>query len=351
MKPRRLLIIRPDRIGDVIISSSCLSLLHQYLPDTELFFAARPVMAPLFSQHSFSRFLALPNPKLNFIQRVKMLRNIFTTYHFDCVVSLYPDSAIYVAAWLARISHHIGNPLFGFSWMLSKRIPDHRHLCLVHEAVNNFALLQSFDIPMPFVEELRASIQLPLDAAISLQKKLQGIKLESPYFCFHLGAFSPVVRWPVAHFVTLAKKLQRERNVQIVLIGEENEMAAHTEFRMLAGDLSYIDMRAQLNLAETGFLLRNAACLIVRDTGPSHLAAAVECPVVVLFGRLNPPFGPKRWAPLAAANQLQIVCTTSVQRRYESDKVFFQRAFGEITVEQVMTAVNKLLPHDVFFNI
>lgn len=95
-------------------------------------------------------------------------------------------------------------------------------------------------------------------------------------------------RWPVPHFVALAKKLieLNDYRVEIALIGAPNELSLATEFLASLSDdekkyvLSYV---GQTNLVELVGVIEQMDVLVTPDTGPLHLAVALRTPVVTLF--------------------------------------------------------------------
>jgi heptosyltransferase-2 len=338
--PRRLLVVRPDRVGDVIISSSCIPALQAAYPRAEIAYAAPAVMQPLFETHpALAAFIPLPSHTLPFHTRVGALYSTLKDPRFDCVVSLHPDPAVYLATWWVGIRRRIGYPSGLLSWTLTDCLPNRRPGCLAHEAAYNFDLLQPLGLALP--KRLRASIALPPKAEVSLREKLDDHGLLANYYCLHLGAHSPVFRWPVERYVELARRLRQRHGATIVLVGHDAADASYAEFRALAGDaVPYLDLSGKLDLAELGWLLQDAQCLITRDSGPSHLAAAVNCPVVVLFGRLAPPYGPTRWAPLG--ERVRVVPSTAVRRKEETRDGFHRRAFAAITTDAVADAVEQV---------
>jgi len=345
--PRRLLIVRPDRVGDVIISSSCLPAVREALPDTAIVYAARPVMEPLFRDHpALDGFLALPSPGTSFPRRVLALRKQFAKGDFDTIVSLHPDPAVNLAAFLAGIPDRIAYDSGWTDWTLTKMVRDRRAAHQMREASYNFDLLRPLDIPAPPEENLRAAIVTPRGTRESLVQKLEehvAGRLKN-YVCLHPTAFSPVARWPIAHYLELAQRLRTRHGAAIVLVGHQADDPAHREFRAGAheANLPFVDLTGKLDLAELAWLLRGALALVTRDTGPSHLAAAVDCPVVVLFGRVEAPYGPTRWAPLG--HQVEVLKSGAVRRAGESRDAFFRRTFAEIPVDEVMGALARFLP-------
>ena len=345
--PRRLLIVRPDRVGDVIIASSCLPHVREALPDTELFLVARPVMAPLFADHpDLAGFVPLPSPGTSFLKRVLALRKRFKKGKFDAVVSLHPDSAVNLAARLAGIPRRIGYRSGWLDWTLTQIVPDRRTEHHMREAAYNFDILRHLGVAPVHEEHLRAVVVTPRASRETLTQKLEEAvagRLRH-YVCLHPTAFSPIARWPVAHYLELARLLRTRFGTAIVLVGQKADDPAHREFRdgAHAMNLPFVDLTGKIDLAELAWLFRGALALVTRDTGPSHLASAVDCPVVVLFGRVEAPYGPTRWAPLG--NNVEVVKSRATRRAGESRDAFFRRTFAEIPVSEVFESLSRFLP-------
>jgi ADP-heptose:LPS heptosyltransferase len=103
----------------------------------------------------------------------------------------------------------------------------------------------------------------------------------------------------------------------------------------------YMNLAGKTDLAELGWLFRHAAVVVTNDSGPSHLAAAVGCPLVTLFGRTAPMYGPTRWRPLS---ERAVVIAPSVSRKlFEGRDAHWRRSFAAITVDEVVAAVRKAM--------
>jgi ADP-heptose:LPS heptosyltransferase len=114
-----------------------------------------------------------------------------------------------------------------------------------------------------------------------------------PMIGLHPGARPPARRWPATYFATVADMLARQFDALILLTGGSGEEqtvqavrnAMHTPAVSLAGKTSLGGLAA---------LISRFDLFISNDTGPSHIACAVDCPSVTLFG----PADVRRWAPL-----------------------------------------------------
>ncbi|MGO9610829.1 MAG: glycosyltransferase family 9 protein [Verrucomicrobiia bacterium] len=316
----RLLIARPDRVGDVIISTSCITPIRQFFPRGALYFYAAERMRSLLEGHpNLDGFLSDPS-------RIGPL-------HLDAVVHLHPDAASYRGARDANVPVRIGYQRRFLTRYLTHSLPDRRSEGVKHEAAYNFDLLKLVGLPQP--EHLTPNVHLPVSARDSLRAKLPWPLESTAFAVLNPSAHSPIARWPAEQFLRLADWLEQELNLRPVFVGAE---AADSRATQRAG---HLNLAGHTNLAELGWLLKHARVSITRDTGPSHLAAAMGCPVVVIFGRTAPLYGPTRWRPLT---EKAIIVTKPVPRkRWESRDSHWQRSFAAITVEEVTAAVRQIL--------
>ncbi len=123
--------------------------------------------------------------------------------------------------------------------------------------------------------------------------------------------------WPIERWVSLLKDLtQTDARLVVLLCGSEREADITGEIR--AGALSraadparIIDAARELPLPRLAGLASLASGMISIDTGPAHLAAAFDCPMIVLFGK----HGYQRWAP--RAQRAQVICLGQPHYREE----------------------------------
>ncbi len=125
---------------------------------------------------------------------------------------------------------------------------------------------------------------------------------DQPLMILHPGGASnplttdPQKQWPRERFVRLGNYLSRKFDARIVLVGAESEKALVTAVSGMMS-ISPVDLSGQLTLGELGALCEVADLYVGNDTGPTHVAAAVGCPTLAIFGPSNPayskPYGTK----------------------------------------------------------
>lgn len=332
-----IVISRPDRVGDAIIASACFSAIQDRFPGRPIYYLARPVMAPLFEGHPLlAGFLPRTESAPDLIQQLKEIRaSIF--------VHLHPDPLCYRAAAAAGVETRIGYGHW-LGWTLTHSQPDDRSAGLQHESDYNFELLGVLGVENP--GDARPSVHLPPSARDSLRQILAvaGLETGEPYAVINPTAHSATLRWQPERFAALAQRLHEAFGWRVVLTCGGDSDPSVERMRESLTDASYIiDLSGRTNLAETGWLLQGARLLVGRDTGTSHLAAAVDCPSVTIFGRLESTYGPTRWRALFALGRGRIVETPVVERqRFEGSQAFWARGFDAITVDHVFTAAAEL---------
>jgi ADP-heptose:LPS heptosyltransferase len=316
----RLLIARPDRVGDVILSTSCIAPIRKSFPRVKLYFHAAEQMRPLLDSH----------PDLDgFISDPSQIGSLT----LDAVVHLHPDKKCYRGADSAKVPVRIGYQQRLLSRYLTHSLPDRRSEGVKHEAAYNFDLLRLLGVPQP--GDLMPNIHLPGPSLHSLQTKLPWQLESTPFAVLNPTAHSTIARWPIEYFLQLADWMRQELALETVFIGADGEDSIPDR------EANHLNLAGQTDLGELGWLLKHARVLVTRDTGPSHLAAAVGCPVVVIFGRTAPLYGPTRWRPLT---EKAVIVAKSLPRRLLARRDdYWRRSFAAIGVEEVAAAVRQAL--------
>ena len=115
-----------------------------------------------------------------------------------------------------------------------------------------------------------------------------GARLERPLVALCPGSTnSRAKRWPAERFAALADSLVERSGAEVVLIGAGEEMDVSEEVARRMRKRPVV-LTGETDLGQTVAVLSVADLLVTNDTGPAHVAAAVGCPVVVIFGPTNP---------------------------------------------------------------
>jgi ADP-heptose:LPS heptosyltransferase len=344
MKPLhpKILLIRPDRVGDVIVSSVCLPAVREHYKDCKIYFMAPINMKPLFELHPLiDGFIPFPNlhGKLETTQ-IQEMQDIFNNIAPDIVFHLHPHSATYAGAAFAKKMENYGINQGFWSWILDQKIPFTKHDDYQHEAEHTFDILSLVGIKKP--NKLRASINLRKEDLESLRKKIPWVLEKEKYTVLNVTAHVKAARWPTAYFEKVAQWLIEEKNQRVIINGAHIDDLSVIDFlNSETGKHPFIfNSAGKLNLGELGWLLQKAEALVSRNTGASHLAAAVDCPQVDLFARITPLYSSTRWHPLS--DKCIVLETPVHQHWYESNPTYWKRSHAAILPEQVIESLKQL---------
>jgi ADP-heptose:LPS heptosyltransferase len=154
----------------------------------------------------------------------------------------------------------------------------------------------------------------------------------------HPGASVPARAWAPERNAELVEALV-DRGYEVVVTGgpRERELTAR-----VAGAHG-IDLGGRTSLAELAEVIAGAEVIVVGNTGPAHLAAAVGTPVVSLFAPTVPPV---RWRPWSVPHELLYVDVLCAGCRARECPVVGHPCMKGVHVDDVLAAVERLVPSE-----
>jgi ADP-heptose:LPS heptosyltransferase len=174
--------------------------------------------------------------------------------------------------------------------------------------------------------------------ALAVRRPLPDVRAltpPEPYVVVHPGASVPSRRWPAERHAE-AVQLLRHAGWSVVVTGTRDERQLTSA---VAGPYA-VDLGGRTTVAETAAVLDGAAAVIVGNTGPAHLSAAVGTPVVSLFSPVVPAV---RWAPYGVPHVLLGDQAASCKdTRARECPVPGHPCLSNVTVQDVLAAVEKL---------
>ena len=282
-------------VGDAVMTVPALRELRRLLPRARLTLATRAWAEGIFAGADFiDNFLVTGNTTSKPAAVFKEARE-WRARRFDLAV-LFPNAfAPALVAALARVPVRLGYATQGRSALLTHSVvvPDWRgqrhevfyYLHLVAELERQLYGASTVETRAPDTG-LRVTDARLLEAQLLLRES--GVRPGRPLVAICPGSTnSRAKRWPAERFAAVADLLSERAGAQVVLVGavEEldisEEVARHMRVRPVL-------LTGTTDLAQTTAVLKASDLLVTNDTGPAHIAAAVGCPVVVIFGPTNP---------------------------------------------------------------
>ena len=347
---QRILLIRPDHLGDALLTLPVLALLRDAFPAAELRALVSPRAAPVFANlpaldavettvfpgvgHSPSQ--GTLTPWRHALRTATQLR------HRACSAALVlrPDhwwGAL--VAWLAGIPQRVGYDQPDTSPFLTQALPFRRE----HALLRNLRLAAAL-AGQPPDEEVEFRFPLPKSARAAAMALLRdrGLEPSAAFICIHPGTGAPLKHWPEARWAQVADRLGTALDTQLLFSGSAAEVS------LVQRIIGQMRQPATSIAGETDILLL-AACLerarmvLGPDSGPLHLAAAVGAPTLSLFGPADPvEFGP--WGPAARHTALAspIACRPCRVLDWGAEDATWHPCLRDISVEQVVSAALSL---------
>ena len=301
-KIEHILIIKPSSLGDVLHAFPAVSLVADFYPDASIDWLINKSFAPLLEFHPdvddviiFPR-KELGNPRHFFQSFFKLVQRL-REKKYDLIIDLQGLMRSAVFAKIAKSSRVVGfasprEKMAAHFYMDKIDIPE----SAVHAVERNLHLVSKMlDIDyrerapeMKVIEEQRSSMISKL--------KNKGIEEQSP--CIGIA---PVARWeskswPPAFFSEVINRIHTKiPECKFILTGVPEDRTAAEEILRLVDNDSTVSMTGETSIAELVELLRHFRLLISNDSGPMHIACALQTPVFGVFGATDPaktgPFG------------------------------------------------------------
>lgn len=299
-KVRRILVVRVDLLGDVVLSLPAVRALRRAYPDAQIDFLALRSTAPILRDDPDMNDIIEFDPHVwrrpgNLLKRetwseaARMLRRLRGA-HYDLAVSVSGD----IGSILTRLSgakRRVGYADEAYYGLLTDAVAGGRYRERKHEVYYVLALAETAGgIVAPGDELLRLHVnpEAEITAATLLRSARQELNAQGPLVAIHVGARNgQAKRWPPAHIAALAERLTRELSVLVVLTGAPNEAPlARAVLRRCHAPI--LNLVGQTSIPELVAVLAAADVLVSGDSGPMHIACAVRTPVVALHGPTDP---------------------------------------------------------------
>jgi len=200
------------------------------------------------------------------------------------------------------------------------------------ERALSLARAAGFDLPAG--DDGRLAVRRPLPP-VAHDPGHRG-PFEPGYVVLHPGASVPARAWP-AHRCAEAVEALADAGHRVLVTGGPGER----ELTAAVAGTRGVDLGGASSLAELAAVLDGAAAVVVGNTGPAHLAAAVGTPVVSLFAPTVPPV---RWRPWRVPHVLHFVDVPCAGCRARRCPVPGHPCVDDVPVEDVVRSVERLAP-------
>jgi lipopolysaccharide heptosyltransferase II len=304
---RHVLLVRLDNLGDLLMTTPAFGAVRTSLPQARLTLLASPSGAAL-APHLPGLDAAIafeapwvrsartggPDPapgeaELALVEQLHAQRFDAAIVFTVCTQSALPAALLCRLAGIPlRLAHSRENPYE----LLTDWVPETDVIGdgMRHEVARQLALVGRVGF---HTADERLRFSYTVEHVGRLQQLMQEAGLDPlrPYFVVHPGASAASRRWPADRFGVAAEAIARSSGCVAVFTGDAAEAGCIEEARAHMSAPS-VSLAGQLGLGELGALIAGAQLLLSNNTGPAHLAAALDTPVVDLYALTNPQHTP-----------------------------------------------------------
>ena len=353
----RILCVRLDNMGDVLMCTPAMRALAQALPGRRLTLLASPAAAavtPFIPElHAVLTFSApwVKGCHPADADDTREFAGRLGAAGFDGAVifSSFSQSALpaallcFQAGIPLRLAHCRENPY----QLLTDRVADPEpEQGIRHEVLRQLSLVADIGCR---TDNQRLSFAVREADLAWVRERLRPVLAGTarPWVLMHPGASAPSRRYPAAHWAGVVRRLNQERGLPVVLSGEAAEAELIAAIIRESGvsaastrvaDASAHSLAGELDLGKLGALIALAPVFVSNNTGPAHIAAALGTPVVDLYALTNPQHTP--WQVESRVLFHDVPC------RYCYKSVCPQghhRCLAGVAPERVVSAIDSLL--------
>jgi len=302
--PRKILLLRLERVGDLLMAIDAISMVRMLAPQAHIDLVVGSWNLPLARlipgvdsvQAIDAPWMAREGRGLSWPSLVQQAR-LWQRQKYDLAINFEPDIRSNLLLALSGARCRAGFVSGGGGSLLTDAIaPDPR----AHIAENANALVAHvFGVPANAAGTARLNI--PDEARRRAAELIGTPKHSAALIGIQPAAGRQIKEWEPARFAEVGAELARTRGASVVLIGSAGDKPVLDAVRAAwPRDVPFTALPVETDLVVLAAVLERLTLLITGDTGPMHLAAAMGTPIVAIFG----PSLPTRYAPLSPRSRI-----------------------------------------------
>lgn len=339
-----ILLVKLSAIGDVVHTLPSLAALRELYPDAHITWAIEEASSCLIMNHPFVDRVLVSRRKY-WLKNLRELRRINETLRemrlflselrdrrYDLVIDFHGLLKSSVIVLLSRGKRRLG---YDSMQELSG--------LFVNETIFEDMKKHAVDRYLDFIRYLGGRVERPeflipadkdTDARVTALLQTNNIDSEEPFVAVNPVAYWETKLWTNEGFARLCDRIVAELNMAVVFTGGKNDTIVEDICSRMTQPS--VHLAGQTSLQELACLYKRASLVVTTDSGPMHIAAAVDTSTVALFG----PTDPARTGPYGDGHcvvRKDMTCSPCFLKKCDSG-----RCMTDITVEEVFVAVKRL---------
>jgi len=290
----KIIVRAPNWIGDSVLAFPCLESLQHNFPQAEIWMAAKEWVKDVFIGHDLVKGIIQLPEKVD-VSTLRMTAKQLQQGSFDIGLLLTNSFSSALLFYLARLPQRWGYQTDGRRFFLTKGVAVQNQNQPFHQVYYYLNLLSGLGL-----QTLPPKIRLHLlseekQRAKDMLSQL-NVDFNRPLIIFHPGAaYGSSKMWPAVRYAQLARLFQQRKKAVVLLTGSSSESQVAESICSLLSPRP-LNLTGRTNLRLLAGLISQADLFVSNDSGPMHIANALQVPVVAIFGPTIPrqtgPFQP-----------------------------------------------------------
>jgi len=333
-KINNILIRAVNWLGDAVMTIPAIGAVRASFPGARITLLANPLVAELFTPHEWIDEVVVYHRKGSHagLRGKLAIAEELKKHRFDLAILLQNAFDAALLAWLARIPRRMGYQTDCRGLLLthsSRVIAETRRL---HQVEYYLAMLKAQGITTND-RRLLLTVTPEEERDVAEMLKVEGVGEGDFLLGVNPGAtFGSAKRWYPERFAQVAVELSRRWGARVIITGGANEADIAGEIEAAMGG-ECLNMAGRTSVRSLMALIRRCNFFITNDSGPMHIAAAFNVPLVAIFGPTNhvttSPYGMR-----AVVVRKEAECAPCMKRECPTD----HRCMTAVTAQDVVAA-------------
>ncbi len=289
---KSILIIRLDRIGDLVLSTPTFRAIREHFPKANIVLFVSSYTQDIVKGNPYLDNVITIDKKIGFVKKLKFIKKI-RAERFDLSIALSYCLFSIIATFFSGSRFRVGIDNYGLGFLFTSKIS-----YVYKDSGNRHEVEATLDVVRTIgIDTKNKALYVPINKkgeffAETFFKK-NNISTADFIVAIHPGARIEYKRWSPEGYAEAADYLINQYNAKIIITGSAEEIILSKKIGSLMSNKPIITS-GSLNLVQIFSILKRCRLFIGNGTGPLHIAAALDVPTIAIYDCLDPI---EKWFP------------------------------------------------------
>lgn len=287
--PKKILVIRNDKIGDFMLAWPAFALLREQYPNTEITALVPQYTAPLAEQCEWIDRVLIDTKKDNFFDDIILLSKNIKLNNYDVSISFFSELRTSIALWLANVKIRIGPATKIAQFFLNRTLKQNRSQSKKPEYEYNIDLVRYFlnhndgHPKAPLVPPFFKLDKNEINQLKNSIKKHHHIPEDHKIIIIHPGTGGSAINLTIEQYAKLAQKISEQGKLYFIITAGPGELPSAISLSNSMIDLKHHIYESKNGIINFCKIINTCDLFISGSTGPLHIAGALNMPTAAFY--------------------------------------------------------------------